>query len=243
MILGVSQETESVLESYVAEKGAKYPIVRATNGGAKYGISGYPTYYVLSPDGEVLEPDGRVPSDAWLEKALKEVVLVPKLPGDSRFDPLRKAWEKSDYQKIDEYLTKMLSAEDLDQELRAVFEKQRADFDAMVARTETRVGSLAQGPDYWRAEQKLEQLAKAFDGLPLEERIEAVLDRFEEDEAIKKEISASRMLEKITSRFDPSKVSQRRKLVEALEQFEQRYAGMHAAKVAAATRAQLTHSH
>jgi hypothetical protein len=240
VIIGVSDETEQKLSDHIAAKGIKYPIVRATDGMSKYGGKFYPSYFTISPDGTILTtPAERVPSESWFQEALKSVVRVPDLPEDSRFDPLRKAWEKSDYKRIDSYLTKMLQDEALDPELRAVFEEQRASFDGFLAGQLARIDKFAAGPDYWDAQQKLEQMVKDFDGLEVEERAKAVLDRFGDDATIKKEISASRALEKVMSRFDANKISQRRKLVDALLQFEERYAGTYAGQQATQRRVQL----
>lgn len=233
MIIGVSDENEQKLADHIKAKGIKYPIVRAPGAMSKYGGSFYPSYFTVGPDGRILtNPADRMPSESWFEEALKDVVLVPDLPEDSRFDPLRRAWEKKDYRKIDDYLTKMLAEQDLDAELRAVFQEQRTEFDALLARAEARVESLAEGPDYWRATERLEQIAKDFDGLRIEDAANEVLDRFEHDDAIRKEVSASRTLEKLMSRYDASRLAQRRKLIDQLMRFEERYAGTYAAEQA-----------
>lgn len=240
MIIGVSDETEQKLADHIAAKGIKYPIVRAPGAMGTYGGKFYPSYFMVSPEGEIVStPAERIPSDEWLREALTTVTRVPELPDDARFDPLRKAWEKQDYKRIDDYLTKMLQQEDLDAELRTVFEAQRSDFDAMLERTATRIDKLAAGPDYWASKKALERIADEFDGLGIEEKAREVLDRFDDDDAIKKEITASRTYEKLLERYDANKISQRRKLVDALLKFEERYAGSHAATVAAKYREQL----
>ncbi|MGA0059775.1 MAG: hypothetical protein ACO3RU_09325, partial [Planctomycetota bacterium] len=95
------------------------------------------------------------------------------------------------------------------------------------------------GPDYWNATKRLYKLPREFKGLPGADEAEGVLDRFDSDDQIKKEISASRALEKVQSRFDANKISQRKKLVEALAQFEEKFAGTHAASEASALRLRL----
>ena len=180
-----------------------------------------------------------MPSEDWLKKALESVVLIPELPDESRYDPLRKAWEKDDYAKVESHLSRTLAKDNLDDDERTVLEAHKAYFESLIERTSKQIQKLGEGPDYWSSTKRLEKLQKDFKGLTVAAEAEAMLDRFDDDDGIKKEISASRALEKVQAKFDANKISQRRKLVEALAAFEEKFAGTHAASEAAALRVRL----
>lgn len=240
MIIGVSDEAEQKLADHIEAKGIRYPVVRAPGAMGEYGGRFYPSYFTVSPDGEILTtPEDRMPSEDWLKKALESVVLVPELPDESRYDSLRKAWDKNDYVKVESHLSRTLAKDNLDDEERAVLEAHKAYFDSVIERTSKQIQKLGEGPDFWNSTKRLEKLQKDFKGLPVADEAEAVLDRFDDDANIKKEISASRALEKVQARFDANKISQRKKLVEALAQFEDKFAGTHAASEASALRLRL----
>jgi len=65
------------------------------------------------------------------------------------------------------------------------------------------------------------------------------LQRFAADPAIKKELQAGKALQKVKGQFDSSRVAQRKKLIEALEQFAKKHEGTEAAKEAEAEIARL----
>ena len=240
VIIGVSDEAEQKLADHIEAKGIRYPVVRAPGAMGEYGGRFYPSYFTVSPDGEILTtPDDRMPSEDWLKKALESVVLIPELPDESRYDSLRKAWDKNDYAKVESHLSRTLAKDNLDDEERTVLEAHRAYFDSLIERTSKQIQKLGEGPDFWNSTKRLEKLQKDFKGLPVAAEAEAMLDRFDDDDGIKKEISASRALEKVQAKFDANKISQRRKLVEALAAFEEKFAGTHAASEAAALRVRL----
>lgn len=235
LLLGVSREDDKkVKDVFIDQLGAKYPIVTVDAGQiAGYGIKFFPSVYGIAPDGSVFSvPDDRVPSEATIEELLKDVTLAPKLPQDAKYDALRSMWDKKQYVKVGSYLTKMLAQDNLDPELRGVYEAQQAAFDLRVEGQLAKIKRFAEGPDYFGATEKLEQMEKDWKGLPVADEAKAMLSSFKQDSRIKKEVAAGKSLQKLTSRYDRSKPSQARRLHSALVKFADKNAGTHAAEAA-----------
>lgn len=234
----MSDENPDLIEkTFVNELGAKFPFVSAKGVNEKYGISFFPSIYVIAPDGTVLTvPEDRMPGESFIEEHLAKVSLMPKLPDDTRFDALRSLWKSKEHKKLGDYLTKMLQQPGLDAELRTVYEGQQKELEKRQERATARVASLGQGPDFFAAERQLEQMTKEWAGLPPAAAAKAELDRFAKDETVRDEIAASKALEKLVGKYDPTKLAQKRKLGEELAKFAEtkKYAGTEAAKKAAA---------
>jgi hypothetical protein len=231
----VSREDEGAIQKvFVDELGAKYPIVKIKPGDSSpYGITGYPSVYVLSPDGTVFStPAEHLPSDGQIEELLKTVSLAPKMPDDKQYDPLRALWKKGEFLKVRDYLDKTLAAPNLEAGAKEVFTAQRAEFDKRLAAANARVTSLGQGPDYADAEDKLGKIEKQWKGLEPATAAAAEKARFLADAAIKKELTAGRALQKVVAAHDISKVAQRKKLGDALMAFSKKYEGTYAGKQA-----------
>lgn len=233
----MSDEAPGLIEKvFVNEKGAKYPIVAASAGDlGGYGIKFYPSVYVIDAEGNVYSvPDDRMPSESAIEELLKSVTFGPKLPEGSQYNALRSMWEKKDYDKIRDYLEKMLGAPNLDAELKQVFETQQQELDKLVQRQVQKVEELAKGPDYYASAEKLEKIAKTWKGFEVSDKAEAQLAAFKDDAEIKKEMAAGEALAKLFKKYDASKLSQAKKLHEALGKFAEtkKYEGTYAAEQA-----------
>ena len=236
LLIGVSDENESLIEeTFITKLGAKYPFVCAKGVNEQYRIGFFPSVYCIAPDGTILTvPDDRMPTEAFIEEQLANVSLSPKMPVDSRFDAIRSLWQKKEFKKLGDYLTKMLGQPTVDAELRTVYESQQAELQKRMERATARVQTLGKGPDFYTALNQLERLQKDWAGLPPADAANSELERFAKDAHVKDEIAASKALEKVVGKFDAGKVAQRRKLVEELEKFKstKKYAGTHAAQQA-----------
>ena len=236
----MSDEDEGKIEeTFITKLGAKYPFVKSKGVNELFGIKFFPSVYCIDPSGAVYSvPDDRMPAESAIEDLLKSVSLAPKLPEDARYDPLRAMWNKKDYGKVREYLGKMLAAENLDAEMRSVFEAQQQALDTKVKSQVERVAKLAAGPDYYAAKEQLEKLSKEWKGFAVAEEADKALETFKNDADIKKEIAAGKALAKLLEKYDRSKISQAKKLMEELPKFakkyEYTYAGQQAAKMAEA---------
>ena len=231
----MSDEQEDKIEkTFIDGLGAKYPMAKINKEDTKkYGIRFYPSIYCFAPDGTVHSvPDDRMPSEAVIKDLLQNVSLAPKLPDDSRYAPVRSMWEGKKYKKLDAYLTKMLGADNLDDEMRSVFEAQRAEFDKRASKQVQRVAKAGQGPDFFAAKAKLQKIQKEWAGFEAADAAKKELARFAKDSSIKKELAATKALKKLLKKYDPNKISQRRKLKVSLGKFASKYAGTHAGEEA-----------
>ena len=238
----MSDEPEKLIQDIFIDKcGAKYPIVKGEGKvNSLYGISAFPSVFCIAPDGAVHSlPDEHVPSEAKIEELLKQVSLVPKLPDDPRYVPVRTMWEKRQFEKLAQYLDKALADEKTEAAVREVLQGQRDELQKRADRAVERVATLAQGPDFCASTDKLEALSKQWDGFAAAEKAKAELARFKADALIKKEVAAGRALAKINEQFDPSNPNQARKLRDALEKFAKKHDGTFAAKQAAQQAAKL----
>lgn len=227
----MSDEQEDKIEkTFIDGLGAKYPMAKIkASDTQKYGIKFYPSVYCIAPDGTVHSvPEDRMPSEATIEQLLENVSLAPKMPEDSRYDPIRKMWEKGDYRRLEAYLAKMLQAEKLDAEMRDVFAAQQQELQKRAEKQRARVKKLADGPDYLRARETLDRIKKEWKGFPAADDAEAELKRFSKDANIKKEIAACKALQKLQAKYDPSSIAQRRKLMAGLRKFADKYEGTYA---------------
>lgn len=241
LLIGVSDEDEKLIEdTFINKLGAKYPFIKVKNVNTLYAIQFFPSIYTVDPDGTIITvPNDRMPSENLIEQQLANVSLAPKMPEDPRYDAIRQHWEKKEYKRLSDYLEKMLSQEKLDAEMRPVLEAQKAELEKRSTKQVERVASLAQGPDFAEAQDKLDRIEKDWKGLPPADAAHKELDRFAKDPAIKKELAAGKVLQHVMSSFDPNRISQRKKLIEELEKFAKRFEGTAAAKRANETRMEL----
>jgi hypothetical protein len=240
--VGVSREAEGAIEDvFVNKLGAKYPLVKVDEKSvAPYGISFFPSVYVIDPDGNVFSvPDDRMPSEATIESLLARVSLSPKMPADKAYDPLRALWKKAEFLKVRDFLDKSLAAPGLADPAKAVYDEQRAHLDKKAEAAEKRIAALGAGPDFAASQEQLERIEKQWRGMAPATAAQKELQRFAADPAIKKELSAGKALQKLRLQFDPSRVAQRKKLAEALMAFAKKNPDTEAAKQAEAEAARL----
>lgn len=237
----MSDEDEKLIEkTFITTLGAKYPFVQAKGCNEKYGIGYFPSIYCIDPSGVVHSvPDDRMPSEADIEELLKSVSLAPPTPDEARYGPLKAMWEKRDYPKVRDYLAKTLTAPNLDPAMHDVLAKHQAELDKRASSQLERVESLGQGPDYAASLVQLEAIEKDWKGFPASDAAKQQQQRFQTDAAIKKELAAAKALQKLLETYDPSKLSQARKLVGELGKFAEKHAGTLAAKQAEAQRGKL----
>lgn len=232
VILGVSDESSSLLDKFVEKYEVSYPVVSAPKGGRAYGIKGYPTYVLVGADGKVLSK-GR-PSEAQIVDALKSVVLFPEIPGKGgKLAALRKACAKADIGSIAKALTRLEADDKLPQEDRDHVQSTRATFDKFCAMAKAEVAGMA-GPDYHAQATRLHEISKDFKGLPLAAEAKSKLAAFKKDKAINREMTALRLLSTIRERYDMSKSSSKKKIAKALQRLIAKYPDSFAAKKAKA---------
>lgn len=234
------EDAGKIEETFINKLGAKFPFIQAKGVNELFQIKFFPSVYVIDPTGQIHSvPEDRMPSEAMIEQLLAGVSLAPKLPDGAQYDPIRVLWQKGEHLKLRDLLTKMLAPPNLDAEMRSVLEAQQQELEKRSRRQVERVASLGQGPDYASAKDQLEAIEKKWRGLAPAETAKAELARFAGDATIKKELAASKALEKLLAAHDPNKQSQRKKLLEELAKFAKNHEGTHAGKQAIERRARL----
>ena len=227
MIVGVSDEGNSTIEKWVAEKGVQYQVAQSS-GSAAFDVNAYPTYYLVGPDGRIAAQGH--PDEAEIEKHLAGVRMAPPLPDSKAFKPLVKAWDDGEFAKVHKALVDLEAAKDSSDEEQQAVARARKSFDAALQSVQDEVKRLGAGPDYFAAEERLKELAKSWKGLPPSETIAEQLARIGKEPDIKKELQVGKQLAQLQRRFDASKSGDRKKLVQALQQFVKQCEGTHAAQ-------------
>ena len=143
-----------------------------------------------------------------------------------------------DYSEMVEGLCRFLGGDTedvvraLDAEMREVFAVQQAGLQKIAEKQRDRVKRVGVGPDYLRARATLGAIKKEWRGFPAAVDADAELKRFARSSVIQKEINASKALAKLEAKYDPSRISQRRTLMEGLRKFAKRHEGTYAGEQA-----------
>ncbi len=230
VVLGVSQESRSTLEPFIERYSTEYPVVSSASGASIYGVTGYPTYYLVSATGRVLAgpTHGKFKSEQ-IEAALRSVVRFPEVAGSSKLAALRKAAAKTDVVGVVKALARLQQDNGLGDGEQQSVAAVRAALERIVKFTAEEIQELGKGPNYLAADQRLREICKTFKGLPIVADAEAELVRFKKDARIKKELTALKRLQALRKRYRPSKISDRRKLLKGLIKLRGKYGGTHAA--------------
>ena len=223
----MTDEGSGLIEKYIPQYDVLYPMVRASN--KDYGVSGYPTFFLVGPDGKVLSTGHGVPKAAAIGEALRNVSLLPDLPTGGVFSAILRDWKKRRFAKVLDRVEGELEKEKLAGEQRGALEKLEERLEKMQTSAGKRIEKLKGGPDYYAAHEALSQIEDEWDGRELAEQAATVLDTFDRDPVIKTEVRAGAALAKLRDQYDPSSIGPRRKLTSSLETFLKRYADTHAA--------------
>lgn len=234
MLIGVSDEEEALIQDvFLTKLGSKHPWVRIQPSvDTLYGVGGFPTVVVIDAAGKVVQQG--MPSEATLERLLQDVSLVPKMPDEPRFAPLRAAWEKTDYLKVRDLLAKLAADAKLDDATKALVASQQEELQKRTDRVLARIEELGASTDFAMADEKLERIVATWRGLPPADAAKKALAAIAANPTAKKELAAAKSLAKLRTQFDPSRIAQRRKLIEELAKFAKKYEGTKAAAEALA---------
>lgn len=234
MLIGVSDEEESLIQDvFLTKLGSKHPWVRIKPAvDALYGVGGFPTVVVVDAFGKIVQEG--MPSEAVLERLLQDVSLVPKMPDEPRFAPLRAAWEKTDYLKVRDLLTRLAAEPKLDEATKTLVASQQEELQKRTDRVMARIEELGASTDFAMADEKLERIVATWKGLPPADAAKKALAAIAANPTAKKELGAAKSLAKLRTQFDPSRIAQRRKLIEELAKFAKKYEGTKAAAEALA---------
>lgn len=227
IVLGLSHNPASLLDKFVEEFSAEYPIISAPEAKTIYGVSAFPTYLLVSTTGKILVTGHA--SDAQIEAALESVIQFPEIPGKGgKLKALRKACANADILGIAKALSKVEQDNKLPQEQAEAVKAVRGTFDKIVEATATEIKSM-KGPDYFADVERLTEITKDYKGLPVAEDAKVRLADYKKDKDIKREIAAMKSLHSIRGKFDPRKSSSKKKIAKALKGLIKKYSGTLAA--------------
>ena len=195
MVVGVASESETKpkMESFISEKGIKYPIALDGKAISAYGVSGIPDAVLVGADGKVIwtgHPSGL--KETQIEASLQNVTFIPPLPANlAKFNALLRA--------------KKFGKAYLDLK-KAVGEKKapQAEAGATIAALETRMKSLlAEGEkargegDFYTVGKNLNQLKAQFAGTEESRKAADILKEVEKDQKARDQLKAVETLEKL----------------------------------------------
>lgn len=191
VILALSDESKGEVERFIEQNGANYPIGSGSRSGDRFGISGYPSAFLIDHTGTIAWKGhpadeswvGMIPdllaralddSDAWdpgerpaaLEKAVKA----------AKSGEMGKAWKESESLRAK-------AAEDA--ALGAAVETFQKDYLARAAQRTARKDWFLMDGRYWEATLFFERQAKVFDGSPPAEEWKALLAEWRKDKTAK----------------------------------------------------------
>ena len=232
----MSSEPRGDLESYVETKEVGYPIVSAPSASNKYAVKGYPTYYLVGANGEVLAgPQHSKFSDKEIETALKDVMLFPDAPKTAAFESIKRNWKKKKFLEVSRELTKVFQNEKATDAERAAAKSIKEMLDSRIESALETANKAADGPDYTATEKRLKRILKDFKGMPLEAEAKAALDEFKRDPKIKRELAAGKRYNTLVKKHSKlHKKSEREKLKKRLKALVKKYEGTHGASKAEA---------
>lgn len=170
-VLALSDEGADLVAPYIKDNKLPFPVASGSNSGSTYKIEGYPTGFLIDPEGNIAWT-GHPMDGAWV-KMLPELLSTMKTgwdPGDrdpalakaveyARAGKYKSAWEESD---------RLLKKFKDDATSSAPVEAFRSDFLAMAAEKRQPADKRAEAGHYYQASRFLEGQIKPFAGTPPE---------------------------------------------------------------------------
>lgn len=229
VVLAVTNEGRSLVDTFVEQTGAKHPIVIESGDSLRaYGGSGFPHSALIAADGTIAwmgHPGGI--TDAKVEELLRDVQLRPELP--KKYSSIAWTIEKGRYADALEDLQKELGKDDLAEEARAALEG-TVKFIEWKAKMLLEGGNAAaQRGDYYLAVTSWEKAEELFDGHEVAEKAKTSREELLSDKEKKRAFEAGEALEKARLRAGKMKEEQAAAMYRALER---KYEGTKAAEEA-----------
>lgn len=193
MVVGVSNEAKAKVESFISERGIKYPIALDNAAAKAYGVNGIPDAVLVSPEGKVLwtgHPDGL--KEATIEESLQNATFIPSLPPSlARYNALLRAkkFGKAYLDVKKAIQDKKATESDAAQTLGAIEKRMKSLLsEAEKARSES---------DFYTAGKNLNELKGAFAGTDEARKAEEILGTIEKDPKAREQMKAGDTLAKL----------------------------------------------
>ncbi len=239
-ILAVSSEDSSAIEGFIEEFDAKYPIlVDAGNAMDDYGAGGYPSPFLIAPEGAVVwagHPAGL--TNEIIEEHIGGVQLLPEIPKSLR--SVEKDMKKGKYggalKKVEALITKgKLPDEDKD-----IAEKMRALIDGIASKGLERASKDLREGKIYKAFLAYEDIERKFKGHEYNKKAKAEVKRVQANDTYKTEIKASAKWAKIKPQLKDLPAKKALALLKPL--LSKKYENTKAGKAAASKERDLKHA-
>lgn len=158
------------------------------------------------------------------------VDLTP-LPGLSRYLSANRAFGAQRYQLFANLLDKLLAKNEDDAEIVAAIAAARVSLLAVERRYLGDIERIAKAASYWHGMDRLKQVETLFGSLPPGAAARAVIDEWQEDPQVQRELAAMKRFKKLEMRFDAASSRSRKAMRGQLERCLDRYQGTRAAEL------------
>ena len=195
-VLSVTNEPRGLVDKFVEETGATHPIViESSDSAAAWGITGFPSTFVIAPDGTIAysgSPSGV--TDALVEGLLKDARLFPEVP--KSLDGVIKKLEKEDFKSASEMLEKFLAKEGQPEDEIASANELKAWIEWQASNGLESAAAATEKGDFYKAARSYEDLSRMFKGTETADKADAALDELLADKDRKREVDAGEKLAK-----------------------------------------------
>jgi hypothetical protein len=193
VVVGVTNEPESLVTKHVQRVGMEFPVARVQGDSAdgSYGIRAFPSAFLIDPRGRVVWAGHFTAEleDSVIEALFARQAYVPPL-GDKRHAKIDAALAKREYGQAHAALEKALAEAPGDAALAGALASIQAGAKALAEDA----AAAAQAGHYGFAAELHAETARLFDGLPQAEQAEQALAALEELPEAKDELAAYELL-------------------------------------------------
>ena len=233
MVVGVTNESESLVKKYIEQNKVAYTIAieKSFKSSQAFGIDGYPSAFLIDPKGKVAwagHPASMQPSD--IEKVLAGARPPSfELPGPLK--PVQPLIDKEDFGKAFETLKGLLGGPSLNEEQKKVAESMVSTIEKEATELFENSSKQIEEKDFYPAVTGLERLVRSYKGVHKTAEAEAKIKELRADPATGKEIDAGAKVAE-GKRLEESKDYNKAYLV--LRDAAVKFKGTHAAEAATA---------
>jgi hypothetical protein len=187
IVVGVTNEPESLVTKDVEKSKMHHPIlmISGEDTDAIYGIKGFPSGFVLDPDGNIIWSGhpGNLDED-WLKEQLAKAVAPPVLP--DQWKDIGALLAKRKYGKAHAAATKALVKAAGNADLKAVVDFVTKGVQSRLEAAKTNIT----GQEFGKAMKLYTEVSTLFDGAPGADAAKAGIDALKKDKAATDELAA-----------------------------------------------------
>jgi hypothetical protein len=229
VVVAVTDEGRSLVDKFVAETGAKHPIlIEKSDSASAYRINGFPSTFLIDADGKIAwAGNGAGFPESLLTKLLGEVRLLPDLP--KSLDGVRKSLEKKEFGVARKALEAKAAGAGAAAEEKAAAETALKWIDDLAAKRLASAEEDRKAGDAWAAAETLRRLGTEFKGAEAADKAKAALDAILADKGLAHEVEAGDAWAKLSERLKSLKPEQ---AIQGCRQFVKKWEGTKAAKKA-----------